>query len=57
MYFLSFPEVPRDEEKRVLPNNKFYDVRLPSLTKKYIDNQPSLTIFFCSGTLLTPYLV
>ena len=25
-------------------------------TKKYMDNQPSLTIFFCRGTLLTPYL-
>ena len=43
-----FLEAPWDRESHVLPKK---------LTKKYIDNQPSLTIFFCGGTLLTPYLV
>ena len=57
MYFLPFPEAPWDEENRVLPNDKSYAVSPPSVTKKYIDNQLSLTIFFCRGTLLTPYLV
>ena len=51
-----FREAPWDKESRV-QNNKFYDLSPQLLTKKYTINQPSPTIFFCSGTLLTPYLV